>query len=102
MTLIDVSMDDGRIMLARIVDSYDEGFYNVKFLNPTRNMDYFRFDKKVTRIQKECVSGFYESDDVTVAGYAEEIDELYSKIDSDEGSVASDRDSDTDSNDDDD
>ncbi len=96
MSLIDVTMEDGCIMLAMIVDSCEEGFYNVKFLNPTRNVDYFRFDKNVTRIQKECVSGFYESNDVTEAGYAEEIDGLYSKINSDEESVASDEDSDAD------
>lgn len=92
MSLIDVSMDDGTIMLAQIVESYDDG-YDVKFLTPTRNRDYFRFDKKPTRIQKECVSGFYETDDVTAAGYAEEIDGLYSQIDSD---VEDDYDSDSD------
>lgn len=79
MSLIDVSMEDGTIMLARIAEEDEKG-YNVHFLTPTRNGDYFRFDKKLSYIEKECVSGFYESGDVTEAGYAEEIDGIYSKL----------------------
>ena len=53
MSLIDVAMEEGEIMLARIVDTLEDG-YNVQFLNPTRNEDYFRFDIKTTyKINKE-------------------------------------------------
>jgi len=83
MSLIDVAMEEGEIMLARIVDTLEDG-YNVQFLNPTRNEDYFRFDKNISYIEKECVSGYYESNDVTVAGYAEEVGGLYSRLDEDD------------------
>ncbi len=83
MSLIDVSMEEGEIMLARIVETLEDG-YKVQFLTPTRNEDYFRFDKQITFIEKECVSGYYETDDVTMAGYAEEVGGLYSRLDEDE------------------
>jgi len=95
MSLVDVSMEGGEIMLARIVDTLEDG-YNVQFLTPTRNEDYFRFDKKSSYIEKECVSGYYETDDVTVAGYAEEVGGLYSRVDEDEDEYSDDEDEDCD------
>ncbi len=83
MSLIDVYMEDDTIMLARIVETLEDG-YGVNFLNPTRNRDYFRFDKKVSYIKNESISGYYETSDVTEAGYAEEVDGLYSVLDDSE------------------
>lgn len=83
MSLIDVKMENGEVMLARIVDVLEHG-YEVQFLVPTRSEDYYRFEKDVTFIEYECVDGTYDTDDITAAGYAEEVAGLYSRIDEDE------------------
>lgn len=89
MSLIDVSFEDDVVMLARIVDETENG-YNVNLLVPTRNSDYYRFEKDKTFVEFESVCGVYDTDDVTAAGYAEEIGGLYSVLDSDYSDAESD------------
>ena len=69
-TLVDVLIEeDGTEVdqLAKIVGETKKT-YQVRFMNPHKSGVY-RYDKEVTEIDKECVSGFYDSTDELDAGF---------------------------------
>ena len=82
MSLVDIECEDGAIMLARILHTHDEGVM-VQFLEETRTPDIFKFNKEKTFIPKESITGYYDTDDLTQAGYTEVGDGKYTTIDSD-------------------
>lgn len=70
-TLIDVNTEDG-ILLAKIVDE-TEDTYSIKYLSPIKrkynDLRVYDYEECAEDIEKECVSGFYDTGDETVAGY---------------------------------
>ena len=70
-TLIDVNTEDG-VLLAKVVDE-TEDTYSIKYLSPIKKKfnDHrvYDYDECVEEIEKECVSGFYDTGDEYVAGY---------------------------------
>lgn len=81
MSLIDVSCEDGSVMLARICEPIDTG-YMVQFLEESSD-SVFEFNKNKTMIEKNMISGFYDTDDMTEAGYTEIDSGRYTLEDSD-------------------
>lgn len=82
MSLVDVSCDDGSVMLARILHPSDEGFM-VQFLEETTTPNFFKFNKEKTFIDKESITGYYDTDDLTQAGYSDAGEGKYTTADSD-------------------
>ena len=82
MSLVDVSCDDGSIMLARLLHPVDEGFM-VQFLEETSITNVFKFSNEETSIDKESITGYYDTDDLTQAGYNDTGDGKYTTADSD-------------------
>lgn len=70
-TLIDVNTEDG-VLLAKVVDE-TEDTYRIKYLSPIKkrynDQRIYDYDECTEDIEKECVSGFYDTDDETAAGY---------------------------------
>ena len=70
-TLIDVNTEDG-VLLAKIVDE-TEDTYSIKYLSPIKrkynDLRVYDYDECTENIEKECVSGFYDTGDEAVAGY---------------------------------
>ena len=71
-TLIDVLVDDDGndiALVAKIVGESNTS-YHVKFLCERSN-GLYKYDKEPTEIEKECVSGFYDSKDERDAGFVQ-------------------------------
>ena len=71
--LINSDNDDDKYQLARIIKKTSSGF-KVQFLYETSTlyedrMSVFRFEKEVTEIEEESVSGYYDTADIEEAGY---------------------------------
>lgn len=93
-TLIDVLVDeDGKEVhqVAKIVRETKKT-YHVKFMSPHKS-GLYRYDNELTEIEKECVSGFYDSTDEKDAGFVrvdggyqpiEEYDDDYEPSEEDE------------------
>lgn len=82
MSLIDVSCDDGNVMLARILHPRDEGFM-VQFLEETSTPNVFKFNKEKEFIEQSSIQGYYDTEDLTQAGYSDMGDGKYTNADSD-------------------
>ena len=71
MSLIDVNVEGGHTMIARIIEQ-QKGGYLVHFLEETRQEGVFKFDTvNPVFVENETVSGFYDTDDLSVAGYVD-------------------------------
>ena len=70
-TLIDVNTEDS-VLLAKVVDE-TEDTYRIKYLSPIKrkynDLRVYDYEECVEEVDKECVSGFYDTDDEAVAGY---------------------------------
>ena len=69
-TLVDVLVEeDGEevTQLAKIVNE-SEKTYHIRFLTP-RPTGLYKYDKEPMEIDKECISGFYDSTDEKDAGF---------------------------------
>ena len=70
--LIDVLGSKGRILLAR-VEGVQADTYLVRYLVPTKDtvsgLPVFRWEKETYHVEHVSVSGFYDTDDLSVAGY---------------------------------
>lgn len=82
MALIDVNVEDGGIMLARILCEKEEG-YLVQYLEETSRSGIYKFNKQKTLIPTEAVAGFYDTEDMAQAGYTECGDGRYTQDDPD-------------------
>jgi len=102
-TLIDVTVvnedDEEIIMLAKIVEECQDT-YKVRFMVHVKG-DLYNYEDEITEIIKESVSGFYDSTDVTDAGFVK-TDEGYHQVDDDDDwePAESDEESDEESEDD--
>jgi hypothetical protein len=71
MSLIDVNVEGGHTMIARIIEK-QKGGYLVHFLEETHQEGVFKFDTvNPVFVENETVSGFYDTDDLSVAGYVD-------------------------------
>ena len=69
MSLIEVLTDDGN-QIAKIVDEKGDGGITIRYLVSYKKSDtLFRFEKKTYEIERENISGFYDTDDLTELGY---------------------------------
>ena len=72
-TLIDVNTEDS-VLLAKVVDE-TEDTYRIKYLSPIKrkynDLRVYDYEECVEEVDKECVSGFYDTDDEAVAGYTQ-------------------------------
>lgn len=82
MSLIDVQMDDGSVMLARVCYKEDDG-YTVQYLEETKSEGVFKFNKSKIHVDKDSVTGFYDTEDISQVGYSEIGDNRYVADDSD-------------------
>lgn len=71
--LIDVLIEDGCIMLAKIVDRVSDHEIVVKFMNPVKrrynDLRVYNFSESGEIIPVESISGYYDTDDTSMAGY---------------------------------
>lgn len=72
--LIDVLFDDSTISLAKIVEVDDsDSKFKVKYMVPTSkkygDKRLYKYDSNVETIDKECVNGYYDTENEEVAGY---------------------------------
>lgn len=81
MSLIDVNVECGSQMLARICHPTENG-YIVQFLDEYKP-GIFKFDKNRIEIETSSISGFYDTDDMSQAGYTDIGDGKYTQDDSD-------------------
>ena len=86
-TLIDVNVFDESIkqditILAKIVEESKET-YKVKFMSPAKG-GLYRYEEKLTEVEKDAVSGFYDTDDERSAGFIPAHDGCFELIEDDE------------------
>lgn len=81
MALVDINVQDNGVMLARICYQTDSG-YMVQFLEESKP-GIFKFEKTKTEISNEEISGFYDTEDMSQAGYTDIGDGKYTQDDSD-------------------
>ena len=71
--LIDVLIEDGCIMLAKIVDRVSDREIVVKFMNPLKrrynDLRVYNFSEFSEIIPIESISGYYDTDSASCAGY---------------------------------
>jgi hypothetical protein len=95
-TIVDVlvELDDGTqtTCLARI-ESENKNSYVVRYLTPKNNV--YAYENEVYTIDKDCVSGFYDSTNEEDAGL-QKVAGGWIKVDSDSEYVPSESDTDTD------
>lgn len=70
--LVDSEGEDG-LHLARIIENTLNGF-KIQFLvgtsiNHEDRMEVFRFEKEISEISEDSVSGYYDTNDIEEAGY---------------------------------
>ena len=111
--LIDVLIEDGCIMLAKIVDKISDREILVKFMNPLKrrynDLRVYNFSESSEIISVESISGYYDTDSASGAGYLSIgdgfiktcEDEAYVPSSSDESNTESDSESYEDSDEDD-
>lgn len=94
---VDISLENGETCLAKIVEVKNNSFI-VKFLSETsktyEDCKIYKFDKDKTEIEKECVSGYYDTGDIEATGFTkiedvgyilkDDLDDDYEPSDSDE------------------
>lgn len=86
-TLIDVNVFDEYVnqevtMLAKIVEESKET-YKVKFMSPAKG-GLYRYEEELTEVEKNAVSGFYDTDDERSAGFIPAHDGCFELIEDDE------------------
>lgn len=72
--LIDVLFDDSTISLAKIVEVDDsDSKFKVKYMVPSSkkygDKRLYKYDSNVETIDKECVNGYYDTENEEIAGY---------------------------------
>ena len=71
--LIDVLTEDGCVMLAKIIDRVSDTDIVVKFMNPVKcryhDMRVYNFNEVGEIVPIESIAGYYDTDDVSLAGY---------------------------------
>lgn len=85
MSLVDVQCSDGAVMLARICEEHPEDdTVTLQFFEETSASDNtFGFTNQKTRLSRKSITGYYDSDDVSDAGYVEVDKGVYTLADSD-------------------
>ncbi len=83
-SLIDVNVfdeeqDDEVVLLAKIVGE-TESTYTVKFMSPTKG-GLYRYENEVSEVEKDTVTGYYDSTDERDAGFIPAHDNCFEKID---------------------
>ena len=80
--IFDDAQDDEIVLLAKIVGE-TESTYKVKFMSPTKG-GLYRYDNEVSEVEKDSVSGYYDSTDERDAGFIPAHDNCFEKIDDDD------------------
>ena len=92
-----------RLELLARVEKVSAEAYTVRYLSPTKKLHQgqvvYRWDEQTENVPHESISGFYETDDITQAGYVVYDNGTIVKDEdsSDEDYVPSDEDDDSDS-----